>query len=342
MFSWLQFLAFWQQLSEHCQKAPNSVLFEILNEPNKKMTPALWNQYLAEALAIIREKNPVRTVIVGPAFWNSVDHLNELVLPESDRHLIVTVHYYLPMSFTHQGASWAGQKDKHDIAWPNSEKDRATLNANFDKVAAWAKAHNRPIYLGEFGAYDKAPMESRIRYTDAVARAAEARGWSWGYWQFDGDFILWDMKRDAFVEPILHALIPAGAKKCNASALPEAARYFSGRRKLVFVISDFLTPLPQTEALFQSLARHDVAPIIIRDPAQDRDIPRWGFMEARDLETGRTRLLFMRPKLRETWLRKAQEHHAQLVRLCGRYGRRPFIVEGRLDPLALGAYLMEG
>jgi hypothetical protein len=32
-------------------------------------------------------------------------------------------------------------------------------------------------------------------------------------WQFDGDFILWDMKRDAFVEPILHALIPA--KKGN-------------------------------------------------------------------------------------------------------------------------------
>src|SRR6516165_4340595 len=31
-----QFLAFWKQLSEHCQNAPNSVLFEILNEPNKK------------------------------------------------------------------------------------------------------------------------------------------------------------------------------------------------------------------------------------------------------------------------------------------------------------------
>ncbi len=208
-----QFLAFWKQLSAHCAHAPDNVLFEILNEPNKKMTPALWNSYLAEALSIIREQNPTRPVIVGPAFWNSVDHLNELVLPENDRHLIVTVHYYIPMSFTHQGASWAGQQDKHDIAWPAAEKDRATLNANFDKVAAWAKAHQRPIYLGEFGAYDKAPMDSRIRYTDAVARAAEARGWSWGYWQFDGDFILWDMKRDAFVEPILHALIPPGTKK---------------------------------------------------------------------------------------------------------------------------------
>ena len=208
-----QFLAFWRQLATHCAAAPDNVLFEILNEPNKKLTPALWNQYLSEALAIIREKNPTRTVIIGPAFWNSVDHLKELELPENDRHLIVTVHYYLPMSFTHQGASWAGQKDKHDIPWPTSEKDRATLNSNLDKVVAWAKMHSRPIYLGEFGAYDKAPMDSRLRYTDAVARAAEARGWSWAYWQFDNDFILWDMKHDTWVEPIRNALIPSAAKK---------------------------------------------------------------------------------------------------------------------------------
>lgn len=73
----------------------------------------------------------------------------------------------------------------------------------------WAKTHNRPILLGEFGAYDQGPIESRVRYTDAVARTAESLGWSWAYWQFDSDFILWDMKQDKWVEPILHALIPA-------------------------------------------------------------------------------------------------------------------------------------
>ena len=128
----------------------------------------------------------------------------------------------------------------------------------------------------------------------------------------------------------------------SAKSLLEAARYFAGRRKLVFVVSDFLMPLSDVEALFQSLARHDIAPIVIRDPAQDREAPRWGFMEARDLESGQTRLLFMRPKLREAWLRKAEEHHAQLLQLCERYGRRPFVVDGRFDALALGEYLMEG
>jgi endoglucanase len=202
-----QFLAFWKQLSEHCREAPNSVLFEILNEPNKKLTPALWNQYLREALAIIRKTNPTRTVVVGPAFWNSVDHLKELELPAEDHHLVVTIHYYKPMAFTHQGATWTSQQYKTGVTW-GSEAERIAVQDDFDRVAAWAKEHNRPIFVGEFGAYDKGPMDSRVRYTDCVARTAEAEGWSWAYWQFDGDFILWDMKTDQWVEPILHALIP--------------------------------------------------------------------------------------------------------------------------------------
>ncbi len=202
-----QFLSFWTQLSEHYQQAPGSVLFEILNEPNKKLTPELWNQYLREGLEVIRVKNPTRTVIVGPAFWNSVDHLNELELPADDRHLIVTVHYYKPMEFTHQGAAWTSEKDKTGVSW-GSEAQRNAVQQDFARVAAWGKAHNRPIFLGEFGAYDKAPMESRVRYTDFMARTAEASGFSWAYWQFDSDFILWDMKADKWVEPILGALIP--------------------------------------------------------------------------------------------------------------------------------------
>jgi endoglucanase len=206
-----RFLAFWRQLASHCQDAPSQVLFEILNEPCKKLTPALWNQYLREALAIIREKNPTRSVIVGPAFWNAMDHLHELELPDADRNLIVTVHYYKPMEFTHQGAPWTGQRDKSGVEW-GTDADREAVKKDFAKAAAWAKDHNRPVFLGEFGAYDKGPMESRARYTDAVARTAESFGWSWAYWQFDSDFILWDMKRDTWVEPILHALISPARK----------------------------------------------------------------------------------------------------------------------------------
>ncbi|MGC8743238.1 MAG: glycoside hydrolase family 5 protein [Verrucomicrobiia bacterium] len=202
-----RFIAFWKQISEKYKNAPNSVVYEILNEPNKRLTPELWNKYFRVALAIIRETNPERNVIIGPAFWNSVDHLKELDLPKDDRHIIITVHYYKPMQFTHQGAAWAGYRDKVGVNW-GSEAEMKAVRDEFARVAEWAKANNRPIFLGEFGAYDKAPMESRVKYTDYVARTAESFGWSWAYWQFDSDFILWDMKADKWVEPILKALVP--------------------------------------------------------------------------------------------------------------------------------------
>lgn len=204
-----KFLAFWAQVSRHCANADSSVMFEILNEPTKALSPALWNAYLREALAIIRKTNPVRTVIVGPAFSNSVDHVAELELPDADRNLIVTVHYYKPMEFTHQGAPWSKHKDRTGVDWVGTVPERQAVRGDFAKVAAWAEAHQRPIFLGEFGAYDRGAMAARARYTEAVARTAEDFGWSWAYWQFDSDFILYDIRARQWVQPIREALVSA-------------------------------------------------------------------------------------------------------------------------------------
>jgi endoglucanase len=201
-------LAFWQQVGEAYKDAPSNVVFEILNEPNGALTDESWNALLKEALALIRQTNPTRNVVIGPAFWNNIHHLDKLDLPADDRHLIVTVHYYLPMTFTHQGASW-NKETAHlsGVTW-GSDAEKQTVADDLAGVQEWSKAHNRPILLGEFGAYDKGPMESRVLYTSWVARTAESLGWAWAYWQFDSDFIVWDMARDGWVEPIRKALIP--------------------------------------------------------------------------------------------------------------------------------------
>ena len=94
------------------------------------------------------------------------------------------------------------------MPWNGSEKERQAIKKEFDKAQAWAGEHRRPLYLGEFGAYDKAEMDSRVRWTIFVARQAEQRGWSWAWWQFDGDFVLYDVRHDQWVEPIRKALVP--------------------------------------------------------------------------------------------------------------------------------------
>ena len=201
-----KFLAFWRQVSERFRDAPDNVLFEILNEPSRKLTAEMWDQYFREALAIIRKTNPVRTVVIGPAGYNSIGQLSELKLPEEDRNIIVTVHYYSPMDFTHQGASWAGRADKLGIEWKGTDAEKAAVEKDFAKAQTWAKEHNRPLFLGEFGVYDKAPMESRVRYLAFLVGTMDELGWSWAYWQFDSDFVLYDVKSDKWIEPVRDAL----------------------------------------------------------------------------------------------------------------------------------------
>ena len=203
-----EFLASWAAIAGHCQGRPPEVLFELLNEPAPKFTHESWSDYWHQALAIIRKSNPARTVVIGPDSWNSFTQLDSLHLPEEDQNLIVTFHYYDPFQFTHQGTPWTGQRDKTGVVWQGSETERQAIEQDFDKVLAWARQQNRPIYLGEFGAYEKGDMDSRARWTAFVARQAEKRGWSWAYWQFAGDFVLFDMASQTWVRPIRQALIP--------------------------------------------------------------------------------------------------------------------------------------
>ncbi|MES2120750.1 MAG: glycoside hydrolase family 5 protein [Pseudomonadota bacterium] len=202
--------AFWRQVAPRYASAPRNVAFELLNEPHGKLDAATWNGFMPELLGIVRQSNPTRIVVVGPTSWNSSKELPNLKLPD-DPNLLVTFHYYDPFPFTHQGATWAGEEVKKlsGITW-GSDKDRAALAADFDAVAAWSAANKRPILLGEFGAYDKTgtPMAYRSAYTAAAREAAEKRGFGWAYWQFEGDFIAWDMKNQRWVEPIRKALIP--------------------------------------------------------------------------------------------------------------------------------------
>jgi endoglucanase len=203
-----KYLAVWEQLAARYQNYPDTVIFELLNEPNGALTVALWNEFLMEPYNIVRRTNPDRTLIIGPAFWNGIDYIEDLKLPEADRNIIVTVHYYHPMPFTHQGASWSSHRDVVGMEWHGTPEEQQAIVRDLGKVQRWAEQQNRPIYLGEFGAYDKADMASRAHYTSFVARHAEHLGWSWGYWQFDSDFVVYDIDQDRWVTPILNALIP--------------------------------------------------------------------------------------------------------------------------------------
>src|SRR5262245_27765696 len=200
-------LALWKQIAERYRTQPGQVVFELLNEPHDKLTDQRWNDMIPKLLEVVRATNPERAVIVGPGHWNGINSLEALRLPEKDRRLIVTVHYYSPLEFTHQDASWVpGSKKWKGRTWKGTDKELEELRRQFAKAADWGKKHDRPLFLGEFGAYSAADMESRALWTRAVAREAEKHGMSWAYWEFAAGFGAYDRKAKAWRLPLLNAL----------------------------------------------------------------------------------------------------------------------------------------
>ena len=119
------------------------------------------------------------------------------------------MHYYDPFEFTHQGAEWVeGSNAWLGTAWHGTAAEQVAITRDFDLATAWAAKRGVPLYLGEFGAYSKADMDSRARWTSFVTRKAEERGFSWAYWEFGSGFGVYDREEKAWIEPILKALIP--------------------------------------------------------------------------------------------------------------------------------------
>lgn len=236
-----RFLALWKQISERYNALPGNVYFELLNEPNSSLTWLKWNRMLKKALDTIRSEDKWHTIIIGSVNWSNYAELASLDIPDNERNVIVTFHYYDPFPFTHQGAEWAGPEiGTTGVVWPGPPVQKVepndaakevqwvndwfnAYNTNpaetnpagphsiveaFDKVANWSKENNRPIYLGEFGAYSKADMPSRARWTTLVRSEAEKRGFGWSYWEFCSGFGVYDPVTNQYRKELLDALIP--------------------------------------------------------------------------------------------------------------------------------------
>jgi uncharacterized protein (DUF58 family) len=130
--------------------------------------------------------------------------------------------------------------------------------------------------------------------------------------------------------------------RCGTLGLAEAASLISGRRKLVVLVSDFLMPDEHITAVFKALSRHDVVPIMITLSSELRRLPRWGLVSLSDLETGKRRLVVMRPALREAWRARDEARRAAFRAIANRYGRKPFEIVDRIEWDRLGAHLMGG
>jgi endoglucanase len=215
----------WREMARHFAGEGPNVRFEILNEPVAKENAQL-NPFMAHVLAAIRESNPTRVVYVTSNKWSSFRAVEDVVLP-NDPNIALTIHFYEPLVFTHQRASWAGFKDTLPaVTFPGTTPDvtgytlptytqkikagepitSAQIDEKFAKVSSWLSYHAPTIevYVGEFGVYGPAPDDSKRRWIETVRRDAETRGWGWGVWEYEGGFGV--RGRDGSGTPVLEGL----------------------------------------------------------------------------------------------------------------------------------------
>jgi uncharacterized protein (DUF58 family) len=156
------------------------------------------------------------------------------------------------------------------------------------------------------------------------------------------DLLIPPTRRQGLEFDVYDRLMRAEPRGASTRGLLAAADRLPNRRTFVLLISDFQMPLVQVNEVLDALWRHDVAPIVARDLGEEHDLPAWGLVELKDLETGQRRLTVMRPALRQAWRRAARSRQAALDRLFEQHGRAAFHLVDRLDIDALTEYLMAG
>ena len=207
-----KFLQLWRELSSELKQYPlGMVAYELMNEPVADDADD-WNKLVAKAVKEIRKVEPSRKIVIGSNRWQSVNTFDQLAVPEGDRNIILSFHFYNPMLVTHYRASWTGVgKYKGPIHYPgklvddkdiadlpddvagvvkgnNGVYNRDRLEAMLEKPLRLAKQLDLPLYCGEWGCILSAPRDVRLQWYRDMVSILDEHKIARANWDFKGGF----------------------------------------------------------------------------------------------------------------------------------------------------------
>lgn len=126
----------------------------------------------------------------------------------------------------------------------------------------------------------------------------------------------------------------------SAAGLRDAHRHLPRRRTLVFLVSDFHFPLDELDPLLDSLAPHDVVPVVLWQPVEFALGAAHGLAQVREPESGAVRWLWWRPALRERWREAHDARRAALMKVFRARRLAPLFIEGAFDADAVTRHFL--
>jgi aryl-phospho-beta-D-glucosidase BglC (GH1 family) len=220
--------AMWQYTADRYKDNPTVIGYELMCEPDATFvlnvfdqdeftqkyggTTYDWNTLYPKLTAAIRAVDTQTPILVGAESYSNVSWLPHLV-PSDDPRTVYTVHFYNPMTYTHQAEprtlSYPGMMPTDD-GGPPQMVDGGWLLAQLQPVRDFAAAHGAPVAITEFGVYRFQP--GAATYLADVLAALENSGvnhtlWLWSSsWGPQADVDEFDLKHGT--DPANHAAVP--------------------------------------------------------------------------------------------------------------------------------------
>ena len=256
--------AVWSQIAPRYKSRSEYIIYEIMNEPKAQgEIPAKWIKIQQDIIDFIRTYDTKHAIVVSGADHSSPDALIKMK-PYKDPNLIYTCHFYDPMLFTHQGATWIGGgfSETTGIPFPYDKSRMPNLSSSaknnswlvemynhysqigsekyikerIKKIADWAKKNKVRVWAGEMGTNYWTASSDRIAWLNTVTSALKENNIPYCSWGIDGSsgFLKFG-SRESFPEDIEEEILRAyGFSMPDESIAKARYKYFPQKPYIVY------------------------------------------------------------------------------------------------------------
>ena len=211
-----------------------SVAYEILNEAVAP-TDGQWSDLMLRVVSMIRETEKDRVIVLGANMQNQVGHVKNIIVPEGDRNILLSFHFYEPLLITHYQASWTQLRNLHFIGpmhYPgqlipddvyaalndeektvvepyNHSYDKEWMRQMWQEAVDYAKTKGIGLYLGEFGCLVNCGEEVRLAWFKDVVDLCRELGIPYTMWEYNSQFGFADRVNKGVItnRPLMEVLV---------------------------------------------------------------------------------------------------------------------------------------
>ena len=211
-----------------------SVAYEILNEAIAP-SDGQWSDLMLRVVSMVRETEKDRVIVLGANMQNQVGHVKNIKVPEGDRNILLSFHFYEPLLITHYQASWTQLRNLHFIgpmhypgqlipddvyaALNDEEKtvvepynhfyDKEWMRQMWQEAVDYAKTKGIGLYLGEFGCLVNCGEEVRLAWFKDVVDLCRELGIPYTMWEYNSQFGFADRVNKGVItnRPLMEVLV---------------------------------------------------------------------------------------------------------------------------------------